>query len=106
MREINASRDLTGSIERSKHDLHEQVMALTIENEKLQSNIHRLESEKEVVGDQLRAEVCALKLKMIETQNWSFGTCISHGKNQEYQAWDTRHGNGQNVHWLAPANHS
>ncbi len=57
MRELAASRDLASTIERSKHELHEKIMTLTVEYEELQKEIHRLTAEKETLMDQLKSEV-------------------------------------------------
>ena len=57
MRELVASRDLSSTIERSKHELHEKIMTLSLEYEELQKEIHRMSAEKEAVMDQLKTEV-------------------------------------------------
>ena len=57
MRELVASRDLSSTIERSKHELHEKIMTLTLEYEELQKEIHRISAEKEALLDQLKSEV-------------------------------------------------
>jgi chromosome segregation ATPase len=64
IREINAARDLSSTIERSKHELHEKIMALTMEYDALQGEINRIATEKEIAMDQLKSEVFCIFLKV------------------------------------------
>ena len=68
MREVSASRDLSNTIERSKHDVHERVMSLSMEVEQMQGYIHRVEAEKESIADLLKSEVCFYKFDFISEE--------------------------------------
>lgn len=57
IRDINAARDLSLTIDRSKEELHKQLTTLSVEIEHANKNIQKLELDKEGLTEQLRAEV-------------------------------------------------
>ena len=67
-RDINAARDLSVTIDRSKEELHRQVANLAIECEQNKRNLLLVESEKDDLEGHVRSEVCVHNIQCaIET---------------------------------------
>ncbi|TPX64074.1 hypothetical protein SpCBS45565_g06173 [Spizellomyces sp. 'palustris'] len=56
LRDIAAARDLALSLERHKEELQKQLTSVTLECERMQALINKLETDREATGAQIRAE--------------------------------------------------
>ncbi|KNC96052.1 uncharacterized protein SPPG_08646 [Spizellomyces punctatus DAOM BR117] len=56
LRDIAAARDLALSLERHKEELQKQLTSVTLECERMQALIKKLETDREATGAQIRAE--------------------------------------------------